>query len=510
MDPETCALPCAPGETQKRLHPGVTVILPRGSRGPALRFRLPDGGTAQPGLPLGTSQADATRAAVHLSGLLRLGLALGGSSAAPKAKQARPTGERGHRGVQVIPPRPGRAYYALRYTDPSTGACRQPRLAGVTTSADAHAAAVAMFRTLQRRSLDVTLAGGREHAGVAITLREEAGTYVAMVARKVSKHGRPTSPNTLRAYRDELEAFAAWCEGRGVEKLSQLSRATLADWLASRLAAPAHKRDRKISTVNQEVKPVRQMLIAAAQAGRLVHISTDAMRGALKRLTQPAVRPRCLSVPEIRATLQAALAYDARPAAQQKGKRRPAALAPAVAAALLSGIRRRELTELQCSEVRFNAASEYDPAITTGQDLIELPGHKTKTGAPRSVHMAPYSPVLGELLQALTRGRPKTHRVFGIGYQRYGDAVWKLREYGAPADLNVKMLRSTCATCQRPLPGDLKSKAERLGHTLAVAEAYYLAAPTGLPVTAPDLETVMQCSAELRAIIARLEGKVAP
>jgi integrase len=365
--------------------------------------------------------------------------------------------------------------------------------------------AIEMFRKLQDRALKSALAGGRERAAAAaITVREEAATYVAEVARKVSKHGRPTSQTTLSAYRTQLEAFAVWCDARGVQLLSQLELGTLKAWLNSRLDTPAHGRARKVSTVNQEVKPVRQMLIAAAQAEHL-HLSTDVIRGALKRRTQPANKPRCLSVEEIRATLQAALDYDARPS-QPRGKRVMAPLAPAVAVALLSGMRRRELAEVQCGEVLFNAASQFDPSIKTGHDLIDLPGHKTKTGAPRGVLLAPYSPLLGLLLRALTQGRPRTHRVFGIGYQSLGDRVWMLRDYGAPADLNIKMLRSTCATCQRPLPGDLKSKAERLGHTLAVAEAYYLAAPTGLPMAAPDLETVMQCHAEVREVLARVHA----
>lgn len=447
--------------------------------------------------------AEVRQAAVQLSGLLRLGLTIGAVPPKPKPVRAL-VDEQEHRGVQVIPPRPGRPYYSLRYTDPSTRKRRQPRLAGVTTEADARAAAVALFRSLQRITLNTALAGGREHSTGSVTLREEATSYVLATGQKVTKHGRPTSASTLAQYRRQLEAFAQWCDGRGVKLLSQLSRVTLADWLASRLAAAAHRRVRKVSTVNQEVKPVRQMLVAAVAAGRLVHLTTDVIRGALKRMTQPAARPRCLSVPEIRATLQAALAYDA--ARPRGGKRSKALIAPAVAVALLSGMRRRELALLQCGEVLFDAASEYDPAIRTGHDVIALPGHKTKTGAPRNVLMAPYSPLLGQLLRALTHGRPKTHRVLGIGYQRLGDAVWRLRALGAPADLNVKMLRSTCATCQRPLPGDLKSKAERLGHTLAVAEAYYLAAPTGLPLSAPDLETVMQCHAEVREVLARVQA----
>lgn len=508
MDTQGGAELAQPESMQKSsaaLHPGVVVIPPRGKRSHALRYRTAEGATRQPGLPAGLSDAAATQAAVHLSALLRLGLNL--DVATPAAKPVRAVvDEQSHRGVQVLRPREGRPYFALRYTDPVTRKCMRPRLAGVTTEADAHVHAVAMFRTLQDRQREVALAGGRERASVAVTVREESATYVADVARKVTRHKRPTSPSTTKQYRRQLEAFAVWCDKRGITRLRQLERATLIAWLNSRLDAPAHGRPREVSTVNQEVKPVRQMLIAAAQSEHL-HLTSDVVRGALKRRTQADVEPRCLGVDEIRATLQAALDYDARPD-QLGGKRRPAPIAPVVAVGLLSGMRRGELARLQCGEVAFNAASKFNPAIKTGVDHIDLPGSKTKTGAPRTVSTTSYSPLLGELLQALTHGRPKAHRVFSIGYQRLGDAVWSLRKHGAPPDLNVKMLRSTCATCQRPLPGDLKSKAERLGHTLAVAEAYYLAAPTGLPVSAPNLEAVMLCSDLLRVIIARVRGNV--
>lgn len=506
MEPQLGAELARPQSMQKssaELHSGVVVIPPRGKRPYALRYKTPDGASRQPQLPAGLSEAAATQAAVHLSALLRLGLGI--DAAAPALKLVRPVvDEQAHRGVQVIRPREGRPYYALRYTDPVTRECKRPRLAGVTTDAGAHAAAVTLFRSLQERKDEVTTAGGREHAAaVAVTVREESATYVADVARKVTKHGRPTSPSTIKQYSRQLEAFAVWCDVRGITRLRQLERSTLKAWIESRLDAPVcGGKERKRSTVNQEVKPVRQMLIAAAQSEHL-HLSSDVVRGALKRRTQTAVEPRCLEPDEIRATLQAALDYDVRPD-QLGGKRRPAPLAPVVAVALLSGMRRGELAALQCREVIFNARPKFKSANQEGIDIIDLPGSKTKTGAPRTVPTTSYSPLLGELLQALTRGRPKAHRVFGIGYQRLGDAVWTLRKHGAPADLNIKMLRSTCATCQLPLPADIKAKAERLGHTLAVAEAYYLATPTGLPGTQPNLEAVMECEEQVREVIQRV------
>jgi integrase len=376
----------------------------------------------------------------------------------------------------------------------------------VTSEAQAEASAVKLYRNLQQRALQVTLAGGRQFASSVATLRQEIETYLATVKRKKSRRGRPTSPITLRRYRDGLELFASWCETeRSCGGLNELNRDVLSAWKTSRFDALAHGEPREVSTVNQEVKPIRQMLVAAALAGRLVHLTSDAIRGALKRETQPAPTPRCYSVPEIRATLRAALDYDVSPSRP----RRSAAFAPIVAAALLAGMRRGELAKLQVEDVLFDAPSEYDPDITTGLDLVRLPGHKTKTGAPRDVQMAPYSPMLGQLLRALIEDRTGREYVFRMSYQTLGSraaglsTASKAKHY-PPRGFCLKDLRSTCATYQSPLPGNAKAKADRLGHTLQVAEQHYLALPSGTPLTAPNLEAVMQCSAELQEIISRV------
>jgi len=426
----------------------------------------------------------------------------------PPTRRRRKRVERGqskHPGVVVIRPRAGRPFYALRYAEPETGKSRERRLEGVTTLPEAEAAAITMHRNLQRRALQVTLAGGREFASSVSTLRQEIETYLAGLKRKVSPRGRPTRPITLRRYRDALGQWATWCEKRGCAQLNQLTRTTLSEWLASRLGTLSKAgAPRKVSTVNQDVKPVRQMLVAAALAGRMVHLTSDAIRGGLKRLTQPAPLPRCYSVPEIRSVLRAALDYDLSPHRHA----RSAPTAPIVAAALLSGMRRGELATLQVHEVLFDAPSDYDPSITTGVDVLRLPASKVKTGVARDVAMAPYSPILGDLMRTLTRGRAGREYVFRMGYQAIGLIAKRLGKAGrtAPAGFCLKDLRSTCATYQSPLPGNAKAKADRLGHTLQIAERHYLSIPSGTPLTAPDLETVMKCKAEMREVIARVKA----
>jgi hypothetical protein len=408
-------------------------------------------------------------------------------------------------GVVVIFPRPGRRFFALRYVEPETGQSREPKLEGVTTEPAAQAAARELSRNLQRRELQVTLAGGREHSSSVASLRQEIEAYLTSVKHKVSRRGKPTSPTTLRRYRDGLEQFATWCEKRECRQLNQLARTTLSEWKASRFdEATRSGTTRMVSTVNQELKPVRQMLVAAALAGRLVHLNSDAIRGALIRLTQPAPVPVCFSVPALRAALRTALDYDV----SHYRPRRSAPIAPVVAAGLLGGLRRGELSTLQVHEVLFNAPSDYDPTVKTGVDALRLPKHKVKTGQKRDVLMAPYSPLLGELMRELIQGRPGREYVFRVSYQQMGNRMKRMRKMPkAPKAFCFKNLRSTCATYQSPLPGNAKAKADRMGHTLQVAEQHYLALPSGTPLTAPDLDTVMQCGAELREVIARVRAE---
>lgn len=423
----------------------------------------------------------------------------------PRRKRRRVTAFK-HYGVLVMPPERGRPYFRLRFTDPATGKVRRTRLPPeVSSPALATEQAIKLHGELTRRRLEATLAGGPQHVLCSRPLVGELDVYMAAAAARVSKHGRPTCASTLRWYRRQLTQFAEWCAARDVHTLAELTRPLLAEWRASRLATPAHGRPRAVSTVNQEVKPVRQMLLAARAEGRLTHLDSDAVSKPLARLTQSANKPRCLNVPEIRATLRAALAFDASP---QRAKHAPQ-FAPVLAVALLTGMRRSELAELRVGQVLFDKPSDYDPSVVVANvNVIRLRAEQTKTFVARSIAMgAPYSDALVGLMRELCAGRGPHERVLRMGYQRIGDCVWRLTQAGrsAPADLCMKVTRSTCASYQGPLRAHPKANADRLGHTMAIAESHYLALPEGTPTTAKSLEAVMKCGAELDAILASLQ-----
>lgn len=488
-------------------HPGVTIIPPTTAR-PYFQVRYEDpvqrGRNRQEKLPGVGTPEDARRQALQLSERLR---ELRGvptlPTPAPQGVRARQ--ESRTKGVVILRPSACHPYYRARFTDPTTGARRTMRLHGVTSHPAALAAAETLSQTLQQRGLQVTLAGGREYAGGTTLLVDEAKAYVAFVATKENKHGKRTSECTLRAYRDRLAEFCDWCARTGVTQLGQLSRPGLSAWFVAQRTAPARAgalrgKPRTTTTFNQCIKPIRQMLVAAAVAGRLTHISSDAVRDVLQRQTEPAPVPRVYSVTEMREILQAALDYDVHPDRQPNTP----AIAPAVAVALLTGMRRGELSKMQVRWVHFDAPSEYDPDIRTGVDLIRIPGKVTKIGLGRDVLTTQYSPLLAELLRALCDKRAPQERVLRMGFVALGAHSHELRAHGAPADFRLKDLRSTCATYQTPLPGSHKAHAGRQGHTLSVAETHYLKLRTGMPAEAPNLDVVMKVQAQLRAVIERV------
>lgn len=491
--------------------PGVQVIRPTDVRPYyQLRYRDPiTGTTRQSKLAVGTETA-AREQARQISDQLQALRAYPASPAlppppapkAPRVKQAART-----KGVSVLPPSSRRPYYSLRHKDPATGRVKQYKLPGVGTAAAAAAAAEALSQTLQKRLLQIVMAGGKEHSAGVTLLRDESEAYVAFVATKVNRHGKRTSKCTLSAYTRRLEEFCDWCEGAGVTQLAQLTLAGLSAWFTYRRTCPTQcgtnrGQARAATSFNQDVKPIRQMLVAAARQGRLTHITSDKLREVLARQTEPAPEPRVYSVDEMRAILQAALDYDV----SSDRKPNAPAIAPLIAVALLTGMRRGELCRMQVKWVVFDAASAYDASVRTGVDLISIPKAATKTGKLRDVLTTQYSPLLAELLRALTHKRAPQERLLGMGFQSSGAHSRGLRAHGAPPDFKLKDLRSTCATYQSPLPGSHKAKADRQGHTLAVAEQHYLALPTGTPAAAPDLDAVMKCQDLLRTVLERVQA----
>lgn len=392
-------------------------------------------------------------------------------------------------GVVLIPPDAARAKlnYSLRWRDPATRGWRYETLRGITTEKAAQPYALRKSVELDERKRRLAIDGQ-----CAVTMiADEVRGYVAeasLSARKGPNKGKPLGAITVRRYTDTLAAFAAWCAQRELTSLRDLTRAKLSEWRAARrdTLTPSGQ-PRRVSTLNHELKPVRQMLLQARAQGRFESLDSDAINGALLSYPEAAPAPVCLSVPAMRALLQAVVTRDARRGWQA---------APAFAIALLAGTRRAEVTAMRVSHFNPAEPTEYDPAVT--HPTLFVPVGKT---GPRTVELLPYSPLLVELLGEMVVDRaPTKARLGDVDYAALGKESTALAKV-IGFDFSFKTLRSTCASYQGPIAGDAKSKADRLGHTMAVAQTYYLALPKGTPRVAPSLDALMQLEPELRAII---------
>lgn len=421
------------------------------------------------------------------------------SAAAAEPRSARKRSKRSpHPGVVLVAPKPPRhPLWAIRYINPDTGKRAYETVKGARDTTEGKKAAVKVARNkstdIEARALELQLGAVRRSGR---TVHDEIRAYQAETARSVDATGRRTSPTTLRRYRDALATFSAWLAAREVDTLDDITQAHLADFRDARMLIDSKRPgggERKNSTVNQELKPIRQMLRRATESGRLRTVAPHEMAGAMRRLKEADPNVRCMTPEEIRATLRAALAYDA---AARHGQTR---MAPVIALGLLTGCRRGELAGLQVGHVLLDTITAGEP-----MDLIAVPNSLAKTGRERDVAATGYSPVMCELLRALTADREPDELLLSAEYGAIGCAVEGLIELGAPADFAIKTLRSTCCSYMLPLPGDMKRKAARAGHTLAIAERHYLALPRGIALTAPSLEVAMECEAELRLVLAAL------
>ncbi|HEY2735946.1 MAG TPA: site-specific integrase [Polyangiales bacterium] len=406
------------------------------------------------------------------------------AQSAPKPKQYKRSRVR-HPGVVLIKPRPerGKRFWSLRWRDVATQRGHDETLDGVTERRVAEPYAVRKSAELDAQKRAVAVSG---QCAVRL-IADEAAHYLdeaSAAAKRGVNVGKPLSPATVRAYTDALDQFREWCTARGLRTLQDLTRNQLSEWRTHRRRTPTVAgSDRKLSSVNHSLKPVRQMLLEARASGRFESLDSDAINGALARYPEPKPVPRCYSVATVRAMLD-----------RLNGDPMVGA---AFAIALFGGLRRGEVSALTVKQVDLHARSDYDAGLTHPM-LRDVTG---KTGR-RDVELLPYSPLLVELLAALTEDRKPHERLCDPSYEQLGNEAERLKRLGGDfADFNFKALRSTCASFQGPIPGDLKSKADRLGHTLAVAEEYYLALPRGTPRQASSLDALLRCEPEMRRLI---------
>lgn len=393
-----------------------------------------------------------------------------------------------HPGVYIVTSRAkdgGAPWLHLKWRDAATGDVVKRSL-GTRDRTLAKKAALTLSARLRADRDDRLL---RRIAGAP-----DAPERHTVVAECVMRHQALDTPNgsrlTLAANARALRRLLAFCASAKVVYLDQLTPARLAEFRAA-LAARSGRGGRplKASSLASALSPVLATLRTASAAGRLPHMSSDTVRAVL---AQPDVRtrkaklrhglklPSPLSVPRLRALLEAALTADARPL-----RANASACATDIALLLLCGFRRAEAALLRCGDVVF---SEEEHATVRVREEI------AKGMLGRRVHMRSFSRLGVELLRAVVEGRGSDEWLFRLGYSSAPRLPKRLARYALPVlgRWTVHDLRATCDTYQLSLGRiDLKRTTARIGHSLAQADSAYLEPLDGMQVGAATLEEAM-------------------
>lgn len=433
--------------------------------------------------------------------------------AAPKRHRKR------HPGVVLIKPE-GRHGWRARYRDPDSNRIVKVGLNPALRTAELREDwAAKKSRELAKRRLE--LEGGAVRA---------TGTGLdAALDRYLEDHGH-LRPGTLGIYKAAIDKLRSWARAAGLKSADELTGAKLVALRASlakeRMPVPtaggrrgqrtASTAPRSPQTINRELRALRTVLGYLRKLGLAARLSSDDLKDGLERMRVSHERGDFLRPAEIGQLLDAALAHDARnyvaTRAEHAGIRPPGmtprygAIAPLLAAALLTGMRYAELLELDWSAVDLDAPGE--DGKPAGE--IHLAAADTKTHHARDVDLE-VSPTLRELLLAL---RPKDARgkVWGLTDGEARAAARRLDGLGAPEGWSWQALRRTCGTvltCAPTIYGAASAyrSARRLGHSVAVAEKHYSGVMKGISRDARTLEAAMQIEPHMARIIAAVKDR---
>jgi integrase len=315
-------------------------------------------------------------------------------------------------------------------------------------------------------------------------------------------------PSTLSYYRVAVERFRVWMGRNRIDETGDLAPPDLAHFRAdllkeSRTEAKKGGRrgarttnGRRLSdrTRNQYLAATKILLNVWRLLGLLKAISKDDISDALKRVKEDSKVPTFLAGPQIRSLIKAALRHDAATfsatRAEHAGEGLPGStqrhpsIAPFVLTVLLTGARFSEVLGLMWSEVDLDAR------------VIVLPPERVKTKTERHVPLS-ITPSLLALLKALQLQSGGSERVFGHLTDNIVKATKRrmLKTYGAPP-FGWQELRRTCGTHLTCAPGIYGAasaflSAQRLGHSVVIAERCYIGAMTEIPHEAKTLEQAM-------------------
>lgn len=403
------------------------------------------------------------------------------TSSSPRAKRRRSKAKAKHRGVRLIKPSPDHGHRAWRlgWTDPDSRKARFRNLtdAESLTADTRRDAAVAQLETLKHRRHELKLgANPHKHGDVLL---------VDAIEQFHTTFGAQMRERTQQNYRRLTGYFVEWCaraENR-YRYTRQLTRGALRMYAGSRVAVKVDGAIRKPTTINNELKTLGAVL-RELRSMELVGLSSDDISLGLKPLTEDVTPGAFCTTPELFEILGGCAGFDVDP---HRGPYARRAL-PATLFMLLTGLRPKEAVGIGWSDV----------TVVNGHPRIKVRAEVSKTRRERTIDTA-HSPLLAYLV---SDHAGRTGLILGGNT----DSLFNLRrtlsvDYSTTFDF--KTLRRTCGTyltCAPSIFGaaSVYLTAKQLGHTVEVAQKYYLGVVT-VPVEATTTEAAMGLVTEYTA-----------
>ncbi len=411
-----------------------------------------------------------------------------------------------HPGVKLLRRIRGRGdVWLARWRDPDSGRSKEVSLdrLGLTTEIARRGWCAAKSRTILQRRAE--LLSGAE----LIAATDLAGAVAEFYTRRAT-----LKSSSLAGYRNGTDGFLSWARSAGLATTEVITPRHLLDfraWWAVRPAmVPASgerrgqrqeaEKRRSPLTINRGLGVVRAMLNEWRMIGAAPKLSSDLIRDALKFEKRYRSLPHFLRIHEISALVEAALKHDTETysltreehdgRAKPGSTRRYSPISPLVLIALLTGCRFGELASLRWT------------SVSLAENEILLSHVETKTRQARRIDLTP-TPMLAALLRAMETAHKGEYCLgWAAPFRRdMAEAARKrlIQKYGAPK-FTWHDLRRTCGTyltCAPAIYGGASAylSAKRLGHSVAVAEAFYVGAVTNIDKSATTLEAAMGLNA---------------
>lgn len=255
------------------------------------------------------------------------------------------------------------------------------------------------------------------------------------------KTERDCSPHTVSAYRRDLEAFAGFCTGRGVEDCTQVTAHHVRAF-----AARAHRRGLGGRSIARSLSAVRSFYRYLVRQQAIGHNPADG-----------------ISAPKTEKNLPAALDVDQitrllAPAGNGPLEKRDRAM---LELAYSAGLRLAELVGVNLEHLDL---SEGEVQVIAGKGKKD---RRAQVGAKAAVALREWLPERAQLLDGRTEecalfvGRHGKRLTPRAVQQRF--AHWA-KKHGLERNLHPHMLRHSFATHLLESSGDLRTVQELLGH----------------------------------------------